>query len=164
MLARIRNIGAATLLCCAALAGCASVESMGVATPEQERRSSRRRRRRRPICSPARKSRSLYSAKTAYQANIRSIPAGVSLPLAGTVKAAGLSQQQLEKALTKKFQSEYLRDPKVTVEVSSFRPFYILGEVTKPGQYPYTGGLNVMSAVALAGGSTYRASRTSVMI
>ena len=88
----------------------------------------------------------------------------VSLPLAGTVKAAGLSQRELEAALTKKFQGEYLRDPKVTVEVASFRPFYILGEVTKPGEYPYKGGLNVLSAIALAGGSTYRASRSSVMI
>lgn len=86
------------------------------------------------------------------------------MPLAGTVKAAGLIKEQLEVALTKKFQEEYLRDPKVTVEVSSFRPFYILGEVEKPGEYPYKSGLNILSAVALAGGSTYRASRSSVLI
>eukprot|EP01037_Dinobryon_pediforme_P016819 gene16819-17000_t len=92
-------------------------------------------------------------------------PAGfVSLPLAGTVKAAGLSKQQLEQALAKKFKSEYLRDPKVTVDVSSFKPFYILGEVGKPGEYPFKGGLNLMSAIALAGGTTYRASRSTVMI
>jgi polysaccharide export outer membrane protein len=92
-------------------------------------------------------------------------PAGfVSLPLAGTIKAAGLTKPQLEQDLSKKFRGEYLRNPKVTVDVSTFRPFYILGEVTKPGEYPFKSGLNVMSAVALAGGSTYRASRSSVLI
>ncbi|MCX7899317.1 MAG: polysaccharide export protein [Methylocystis sp.] len=92
-------------------------------------------------------------------------PAGnVSLPLAGTVKAAGLSKAELERELAKKFRGEYLRNPKVTVDVTSFRPFYILGEVGKPGEYPFKSGLNVMSAVALAGGPTYRASRSYVLI
>lgn len=92
-------------------------------------------------------------------------PAGyVSLPLAGTVKAGGLSKPELERDLAKKFRGEYLRDPKVTVDVSAFRPFYILGEVQKPGEYPYKSGLNVMSGIALAGGSTYRASNSTVMI
>ena len=88
----------------------------------------------------------------------------VALPLAGTIKAAGLTQTQLEQELTKRFKSEYLRDPKVTVEVTAFRPFYILGEVEKPGEYPYKGGLDVMSAIALAGGATYRSSRSNVLI
>ena len=78
--------------------------------------------------------------------------------------AAGLSKPELERVLAAKFRGEYLRDPKVTVDVSAFRPFYILGEVQKPGEYPYKGGLNVLSGIALAGGSTYRASRSSVMI
>lgn len=88
----------------------------------------------------------------------------VSLPLAGTIKAAGLSKQEMERELARKFRGEYLRNPKVTVDIASFRPFYILGEVTKPGEYPYKNGLNVMSAIALAGGSTYRASRSVVLI
>ncbi|HXY59439.1 MAG TPA: polysaccharide biosynthesis/export family protein [Methylocystis sp.] len=88
----------------------------------------------------------------------------VSLPLAGTVKASGLSKLQLEQDLAKKFRGEFLRDPKVTVDVASFRPFYILGEVGKPGEYPFKSGLNVMSAIALAGGSTYRASRSTMLI
>ncbi len=92
-------------------------------------------------------------------------PAGfVSLPLAGTVRAAGLSKPQLEQELSRKFRGEYLRNPKVTVDVASFRPFYILGEVGKPGEYAFKSGLNVMSAIALAGGSTYRASRSKVLI
>jgi protein involved in polysaccharide export with SLBB domain len=92
-------------------------------------------------------------------------PSGyVSLPLAGTVKAAGLTQTELEKVLSQKFRTEYLRNPKVTVTISSFRPFYILGEVEKPGEYPYKSGLNVLSALALAGGPTYRASRSTILI
>jgi len=93
-------------------------------------------------------------------------PSGaVSLPLAGTVQAAGLSKPELEQLLTKKFASEkYLRNPKVTVDISSFRPFYVLGEVEKPGEYPYKSGLNVMSAIAVAGGNTYRSSTSHVLI
>jgi polysaccharide export outer membrane protein len=92
-------------------------------------------------------------------------PAGyVALPLAGTLKAAGLSQSEFESVLAKKFATDYLRDPKVTVEVSGFLPFYILGEVSKPGEYPYKGGLNVLSAIALAGGSTYRATENTILI
>jgi protein involved in polysaccharide export with SLBB domain len=88
----------------------------------------------------------------------------VSLPLAGTVKAAGLTQAELEAQLATKFRSEYLKNPKVTVAIASFRPFYIMGEVERPGEYQYKSGLNVLSAAAMAGGTTYRASRTNVLI
>jgi protein involved in polysaccharide export with SLBB domain len=92
-------------------------------------------------------------------------PSGfVSLPLAGTVQATGLTQKELEQKLTQQFSSEYLRNPKVTVSITEFRPFYILGEVEKPGAYPYTGGLNVLSAIAIAGGTTYRANRSKIYI
>jgi polysaccharide export outer membrane protein len=75
---------------------------------------------------------------------------GLSLPLAGTIPAAGLTKVELEESLTKKLKGAYLRDPKVTVDVTSFRPFYVLGEVSKPGEYPYRSGLNVLSAIAIA--------------
>ena len=88
----------------------------------------------------------------------------VSLPLAGTVKAAGSSKVELEQLLAEKLRSNYLKDPKVTVDVVSFRPIYVLGEVQKPGEYPFKSGLNVMSAIAVAGGSTYRASNSRVLI
>jgi polysaccharide export outer membrane protein len=88
----------------------------------------------------------------------------VSLPLAGTIKAAGLTQPQLEQELAKKYKSEYLRNPKVTVTLLSLRPFYVVGEVSKPGEYGYKSGLNILTALALAGGTTYRASRSSVYI
>jgi polysaccharide export outer membrane protein len=87
----------------------------------------------------------------------------VSLPLAGTIKA-GFTQPELEQELAKKFRSEYLRNPKVTVTLVSLRPFYIVGEVEKPGEYPYKSGLNVLTALALAGGATYRGSKSTVYI
>ena len=88
----------------------------------------------------------------------------ISLPLAGTVQALGLTQAELEHALAKKFQSQYLKNPKVTVTIATLRPFYVMGEVTRPGEYPYKSGLNVLTAMAVAGGPTYRASRTTVQI
>jgi polysaccharide export outer membrane protein len=88
----------------------------------------------------------------------------LSLPLAGTVQAAGLTKPELEQELTKHLKSQYLRNPKVTVDVVSFRPFYVLGEVAKPGEYQFRSGLNVLSAIAIAGGATYRANNSKVLI
>lgn len=92
-------------------------------------------------------------------------PSGyLSLPLAGTIPAAGMSKIELAQSITQNLKSNYLKDPKVTVDVVNYRPIYVLGEVQKPGEYPYRSGLNVMSAIAVAGGSTYRASNSQVMI
>ncbi len=92
-------------------------------------------------------------------------PSGyVSLPLAGTIKAAGLTQHELETELEQKFSTGYLKNPKITVGISEFRPFYIVGEVEKPCAYPYTGGLNVLAAIAIAGGTTYRADQSRIEI
>src|SRR5450759_3709083 len=67
----------------------------------------------------------------------------VSLPLAGTVRAVGFTQKEFELELAKKFRSEYLRNPKVTVTILDFRPIYIVGEVAKQGELPYKPGLNL---------------------
>jgi protein involved in polysaccharide export with SLBB domain len=88
----------------------------------------------------------------------------VSLPLAGTIAASGLTQTELERALATKFRSEYLKNPKVTVAILTLRPFYVTGEVQKPGEFAYKSGLNVLTAIAIAGGPTYRANRSSVQI
>ncbi len=88
----------------------------------------------------------------------------ISLPLAGTVTAAGLTKPALETVLAEKLKGSYLRNPKVTVDVVTFRPFYVLGEVQKPGEYPFRSGLNVLSAIAIAGGVTYRANASKVYI
>jgi protein involved in polysaccharide export with SLBB domain len=92
-------------------------------------------------------------------------PSGnVSLALAGTIKAAGHTKLELQRAITAKYKSDYLQDPKVTVDVVAFRPFSIMGEVTTPGTYPYRSDLDVLSAATMAGGLTYRASRSTVLI
>ncbi len=84
-------------------------------------------------------------AKTRFPANTRIDSAGLlSIPLAGSVQGAGLTKVQLEQEMTQKLKSEYLRNPKVTVEVISYRPFYVLGEVQKPGEYQFRSGLNVL--------------------
>lgn len=89
----------------------------------------------------------------------------VSVPLAGTVLAAGLTKGELERSLSKKLGSGgYVRNPAVTVDILTTRPFFVLGEVERPGQYPYQSGLNVVSAMAVAGGNTYRASKSYVLI
>jgi polysaccharide export outer membrane protein len=88
----------------------------------------------------------------------------ISVPLSGTIKAQGLTQAQLEQALAQKFRSEYLRNPKVTVTIATLAPYYIMGEVKAPGQFTYRSGLNVLTAMAIAGGPTYRANRSTVQI
>jgi polysaccharide export outer membrane protein len=82
---------------------------------------------------------------------------GLALPLVGKVKAEGLTAAQLESRITKRLSPEYLKDPSVSVEVITYRPFYIVGEVKKPGSYPYVNGMSIINAVAVAGGFTYRA-------
>jgi protein involved in polysaccharide export with SLBB domain len=81
----------------------------------------------------------------------------IRLPLIGEVKAAGLSARNVETEVEKELKDGYLKAPRVNVEVTTYRPFYILGEVTRPGPYPYVNGMTVLNAVALAGGYTYRA-------
>lgn len=86
-----------------------------------------------------------------------------TMPLVGTVKAAGLTSNQLETQIEKNL-SEYMRSPDVSLEILSYRPFYIVGEIRKPGSYPYVDGMTVINAVAIAGGFTYRAREESFYI
>jgi protein involved in polysaccharide export with SLBB domain len=88
----------------------------------------------------------------------------ISVPLAGRVKAAGLNTRQLEKAVAGALSRGLLKDPRVNAEVATYRPFFILGEVKKAGEYPYKSGLTVLDAVASAGGYTYRANESKVVI
>jgi protein involved in polysaccharide export with SLBB domain len=79
------------------------------------------------------------------------------LPMIGQVKAAGDTAHALEDQLTATYSKGYLLEPRVNVEVTTYRPFYIIGEVNKPGEYAYVNGMNVLNAVALAGGYTQKA-------
>lgn len=82
----------------------------------------------------------------------------IAVPLLGTVQASGLTPAELEKRITRDLTAKKLfKDPSVSVEVVSYRPFFVLGEVNKPGQYPYQPGMSVLTAVAVGGGFTYRA-------
>jgi protein involved in polysaccharide export with SLBB domain len=93
-------------------------------------------------------------------------PSGyVSMPLIGSIRAAGRTQAELGRDIAAGYRSGgLLQDPKVTVAVVQFRPFYVLGEATTPGEYPFRSGLTVHAAVAMAGGFTYRASKSIILI
>jgi polysaccharide export outer membrane protein len=86
-------------------------------------------------------------------------PSGeIALPLLGNVRAAGLTSKQLEASVAAALKrSQLYKEPSVSVEVIAYRPIFILGEVAKPGQYAYQPGMTVVTAVAVAGGYTYRA-------
>lgn len=88
----------------------------------------------------------------------------VAMPLIGEVPAKGLTPGQLQSAIQAALANGYLTNPRVAIDVLTFRPYYILGEVNKAGQYPYSAGLTVMNAVATAQGFTYRASTKYVYI
>jgi polysaccharide export outer membrane protein len=88
----------------------------------------------------------------------------ITLPLAGQVKAAGLTIPQLQESVVKTLSQGYVQNPNVTIASTDLRPFYILGEVNKPGRYSYEPNLTVMAAVATAQGFTYRADQSDVYI
>jgi len=81
----------------------------------------------------------------------------ITMPLIGSIDTRGHTTDSLEKVITRKLASGYLRDPNVRVEMVTYRPVYILGEVQAPGKYPYEPGMTALSAAAVAGGFTYRA-------
>ena len=88
----------------------------------------------------------------------------VSLPLIREVKATGLTLRQFEQAVIDSLKPDFLLNPRVSVDVLNYRPFYIIGEVKRPGSYPYVNGMTVVNAIALAGGYTYRAKENEVLI
>lgn len=87
----------------------------------------------------------------------------IAYPLVGEVHAAGLTVPQFTAALQHALEA-YVRQPNVSVEVANYRPFFILGEVNRPGTYPYSANLTVLNAVATAGGFTYRANEGRVFV
>jgi polysaccharide biosynthesis/export protein len=98
--------------------------------------------------------------------NTYAIDAGgsITMPLIGAVPARGRTPAGLASEITAKLRNGYIRDPSVAVEIESYRPFFILGEVAAPGQYPYVPNMSVESAVAIAGGFSPRAKRDSVTL
>jgi polysaccharide export outer membrane protein len=96
--------------------------------------------------------------------NTYAIDAGgsITMPLIGAVPARGRTPAGLTAEIGGRLRNGYIRDPSVAVEIDSYRPFFILGEVAAPGQYPYVPNMSVESAVAIAGGFTPRARRDRV--
>jgi polysaccharide export outer membrane protein len=81
----------------------------------------------------------------------------LAYPLVGNINARGMTPSQLQQAIAQKLDTDWIKNPSVSVEVSTRRPFYVVGEVQKPGSYPYVTDMNVLNAIATAGGETYRA-------
>jgi len=95
------------------------------------------------------------------------VPGGegkIAFPLVGDVAAGGKTVSELQAELESALRDGFLKQPRVSIEVLEYRPFFILGEVMKPGEYPYTNGLTVLNAVATANGFTYRADTHKVFI
>jgi polysaccharide export outer membrane protein len=88
----------------------------------------------------------------------------LALPLIGEVKAKGLTPRELETKVGGALSKGYLVNPRVNIEVLNFRPFFILGEVNKPGSYPYVNDMTVINGVALGGGYTPRAKTGKVKL
>lgn len=89
---------------------------------------------------------------------------GFAMPLIGALDAARLDARGLERRIADRLGDGFLRDPKVSVEILSLRPIYVLGEVNQPGSYPYRAGLSILTAAAMAGGFTYRADEDDIEV
>ncbi len=87
-----------------------------------------------------------------------------ALPLIGSVALGGATPRSAEQRITAALKDGYLVDPKVSLEVMTARPFFIMGEVRNPGSYHYSEGMTVLQAVALSGGFTYRADQDEVVL
>jgi polysaccharide export outer membrane protein len=98
--------------------------------------------------------------------NTYAIDAGgsITMPLIGSVAARGRTPAGLAAAIAARLRGGFIRDPSVAVEIEAYRPFFILGEVAAPGQYPYVPNMTVESAVAIAGGFSPRARRDQVTV
>lgn len=88
----------------------------------------------------------------------------LSIPLAGDIPAKGRTIQEVQRSVEAALRAGYILNPQVSAEVLTYRPFYVLGEVNKPGTYPYAAGLTVLNAVATAGGFTYRGDTRRIFI
>lgn len=87
-----------------------------------------------------------------------------SMPLIGTVEAAGMSPAELETLLVSKFKPDYLVNPRIFIQVMNYRPYYLIGEVQGTGAFPYRAGMTYMTAIAIAGGFSYRAKQDFVYV
>ncbi|MAK90455.1 MAG: capsular biosynthesis protein [Oceanospirillaceae bacterium] len=108
---------------------------------------------------------SVYDEPDLSIEKVRIGPSGsISYPLLGEIQVAGLSPEEFENSLIKGLKGPYLVNPSVTVSVVEYRPFYVTGEVSKPGSYPFHPGLTIDKAISVAGGFTERASKSKIYV
>lgn len=88
----------------------------------------------------------------------------VAMPLVGAIPASGLDLDRFQQRLIERLQASAVRAPSVTVTINEYRPFFILGEVKNPGSYAYVPNMTVLTAVAIAGGFTYRAAENEISV
>lgn len=88
----------------------------------------------------------------------------VALPLIGNVQIGGRSLSESETMIAEKYGESYLVNPRVSLQILNYRPFFILGEVQHPGSYPYVVGMTILNAIALAGGYTPRADKSDIVL
>ncbi|GHD40367.1 polysaccharide export protein [Thalassobaculum fulvum] len=88
----------------------------------------------------------------------------IELPLVGSVRIAGRTAPEVRTALSERLARDFIKDPKVNVEVSKYRPFYVLGQVNRPGSYPFEPEIDIRRAVAIAGGFNRRADTSSAYL
>jgi len=88
----------------------------------------------------------------------------IRLPLIGQMKAAGATAHELETQVAQTLDDGYLADARVAIEVTTYRPFYIIGQISKPGEYPYVSNMSAINAVALAGGFTEKATDSTLYV
>lgn len=88
----------------------------------------------------------------------------IFLPLIGQVQASGLTSTELESELVDRYRPDYLVNPKISVQVQMFRPYYMMGEVQSQGPFEFTAGMTYLEAIARAGGYTYRAKKDVVYV
>jgi polysaccharide export outer membrane protein len=88
----------------------------------------------------------------------------ITMPLIGPVAARGLTPDQLSQSISERLRQGYIREPHLALEIEGYRPFFILGEVTTPGQYAYVANMTVENAVAIAGGFGPRAAKSTVTL
>lgn len=88
----------------------------------------------------------------------------ISMPLINSIRVAGMNAPQIEQAVAARLRAGYLRSPSVSVQVTAMRPFYIMGEVTQAGSFPYQPGMTAQNAIALGGGYSARANQQDVLL
>jgi len=87
-----------------------------------------------------------------------------SMPLIGVVDAGGKTPVELEEVLVNRFRPDYLVNPRISIEVRNYRPYYLIGEVQSTGSFPYVAGITYLTAIAMAGGYSYRAKKDVVYV